>query len=173
MPPAANEILRWATPVHHFRRTATVRRRVRRQGRSRENDKLATWYISGNFDEEVFDDPYAFDVGRDPNPQMTFGPGGPHFCTGAHLARLEIEIVFEEMVKRVASFELDRHARAPAVELLQRHQADAAAAHSRLSAPPELAHGLQREVDVLGAGAEVDEADAQADLIVDESPAAR
>jgi cytochrome P450 len=105
LPLAANEILRWATPVHHFRRTATSD--VELGGKTiREDDKLATWYISGNFDEEVFDDPYTFDVGRDPNPQMTFGPGGPHFCTGAHLARLEIEIVFTEMVRRVASFEL-------------------------------------------------------------------
>ena len=105
LPLAANEILRWATPVHHFRRTATTE--VEFGGKTiRENDKLATWYISGNFDEDVFDDPYSFDVGRDPNPQMTFGPGGPHFCTGAHLARLEIEIVFTEMVRRVASFEL-------------------------------------------------------------------
>ncbi|HYH60829.1 MAG TPA: cytochrome P450 [Solirubrobacterales bacterium] len=104
MPLAANEILRWATPVHHFRRTATCDTEL--HGKTiRENDKLSTWYISGNFDEEVFDDPYSFDVGRDPNPQMTFGPGGPHFCTGAHLARLEIEIVFEEMVKRIAAFE--------------------------------------------------------------------
>ncbi len=105
LPLAANEILRWATPVHHFRRTATTE--VEFGGKTiRENDKLATWYISGNYDEEVFDRPYEFDVGRDPNPQMTFGPGGPHFCTGAHLARLEIEIVFTEMVRRVASFEL-------------------------------------------------------------------
>jgi cytochrome P450 len=104
MPKAANEILRWATPVHHFRRTATTD--IEFGGKEiKRNDKVATWYISGNFDEEVFDDPYAFDVGRDPNPQMTFGPGGPHFCTGAHLARLEIEIVFEEMLKRVAEFE--------------------------------------------------------------------
>jgi cytochrome P450 len=102
---AASEILRWATPVHHFRRTATSD--VEFGGKQiRQNDKLATWYISGNFDEEVFSDPHTFDVGRDPNPQMTFGPGGPHFCTGAHLARLEIRIVFEEMVRRVASFEL-------------------------------------------------------------------
>lgn len=102
---AANEILRWATPVHHFRRTASAD--VEFGGKQiSENDKLATWYISGNFDEAVFDDPYRFDVGRSPNPQMTFGPGGPHFCTGAHLARLEIEIVFEELVKRVAEFEL-------------------------------------------------------------------
>jgi cytochrome P450 len=105
LPLAANEILRWATPVHHFRRTATTE--VEFGDKTiRENDKLATWYISGNFDEEVFSEPYSFDVGRDPNPQMTFGPGGPHFCTGAHLARLEIEIVFTEMVKRVAKFEL-------------------------------------------------------------------
>jgi cytochrome P450 len=105
LPLAAGEILRWATPVHHFRRTAT--RDVEFGGKQiRENDKVATWYISGNYDDAVFDDPYRFDVGRDPNPEMTFGPGGPHFCTGAHLARLEIEIVFTEMVKRVARFEL-------------------------------------------------------------------
>jgi cytochrome P450 len=105
LPLAAGEILRWATPVHHFRRTAT--RDVEFGGKQiRENDKVATWYISGNYDDAVFDDPYTFDVGRDPNPEMTFGPGGPHFCTGAHLARLEIEIVFTEMVKRVARFEL-------------------------------------------------------------------
>lgn len=105
MPLAANEILRWATPVHHFRRTATTD--VELGGKEiKRMDKVALWYISGNFDEDVFDDPYSFDVGRDPNPQMTFGPGGPHFCTGAHLARLEIEIVFTELVNRVASFEL-------------------------------------------------------------------
>ena len=105
MPLAANEILRWATPVHHFRRTATTD--VEFGGKEiKQNDKVATWYISGNFDEDVFTDPLSFDVGRDPNPQMTFGPGGPHFCTGAHLARLEIQIVFEEMVRRVADFEL-------------------------------------------------------------------
>ena len=105
LPLAAGEVLRWATPVHHFRRTATSD--VEFGGKQiKEDDKLALWYISGNFDEEVFDRPYEFDVGRDPNPEMTFGPGGPHFCTGAHLARLEVEIVFTEMVKRVAKFEL-------------------------------------------------------------------
>ncbi len=102
---AASEILRWATPVHHFRRTATADVELRDK-QIREDDKLATWYISGNFDELVFEDPYRFDVGRDPNPQMTFGPGGPHFCTGAHLARLEVEIVFEELVRKVSEFEL-------------------------------------------------------------------
>jgi cytochrome P450 len=102
---AAGEILRWATPVHHFRRTAT---RDTELGGKRiaENDKVVTWFISGNFDDEVFDDPYRFDVGRHPNRQMTFGPGGPHFCTGAHLARLEIQIVFEELAARVGEIEL-------------------------------------------------------------------
>ncbi|MQA72803.1 MAG: cytochrome P450 [Solirubrobacterales bacterium] len=102
---AAGEILRWATPVHHFRRTATRDLELRGQ-RIQENDKLATWYISGNFDELVFDDPQRFDVGREPNPEMTFGPGGVHFCLGAYLARLEVEIVFAELVRRVAEFEL-------------------------------------------------------------------
>ncbi|MBA2239962.1 MAG: cytochrome P450 [Solirubrobacterales bacterium] len=102
---AADEILRWATPVHHFRRTATCD--VELGGKQiREDDKIATWFISGNFDDREFSDPMRFDVGRDPNPQMTFGPGGPHFCTGAHLARLEIQVVFEELLKRVRSFEL-------------------------------------------------------------------
>jgi cytochrome P450 len=105
MPPAADEILRWATPVHHFRRTAT--RDVELRGKTiRENDKIATWLISGNYDELVFEDPYRFDVGRSPNPHMTFGPGGPHFCTGAHLARLEVQLVFEQLVSRVRDFEL-------------------------------------------------------------------
>ena len=97
---AAGEILRWATPVHHFRRTATADIELGGK-RIRENDKVVTWFASGNFDSEVFEDPYRFDVGRNPNRQMTFGPGGPHFCTGAHLARLEIQIVFEELVDRV------------------------------------------------------------------------
>jgi cytochrome P450 len=104
-PLAAGEILRWATPVHHFRRTATTDTELNGK-QIREDDKVATWYISGNFDETVFDNPYRFEVGRDPNPEMTFGPGGVHFCTGAHLARLEVEIVFSELVRRVAEFEL-------------------------------------------------------------------
>jgi cytochrome P450 len=102
---AAGELLRWATPVHHFRRTATCDTELGGKQIS-ENDKVVTWFISGNFDEDVFDDPYTFDVGRNPNRQMTFGPGGPHFCTGAHLARLEIQIVFEELIDRVGAIEL-------------------------------------------------------------------
>lgn len=102
---AADEILRWATPVHHFRRTATCD--IELGGKViKENDKVTNWFISGNYDEAVFGDPQRFDVGRDPNPHVTFGPGGPHFCTGAHLARLEIRVVFEEIVRRVGDVEL-------------------------------------------------------------------
>jgi cytochrome P450 len=101
---ATEEILRWATPVMHFRRTAT-RDVVLRGQAIREGDKVVTWYISANRDEEVFPDPYRFDVTRTPNDHVTFGPGGPHFCLGAHLARLETRILFSELLPRLASIE--------------------------------------------------------------------
>jgi cytochrome P450 len=102
---AVEEILRWATPVLHFRRTAT--RDVELRGQPiKAGDKVVTWYISANRDEEFFPDPYRFDVGRTPNDHVTFGPGGPHFCLGAHLARLETKILFEELLPRIGSIEL-------------------------------------------------------------------
>jgi cytochrome P450 len=102
---AAEEMLRWATPIYYFRRTAT--RDVELQGvRIAAGDKVTTWLTSGNRDETVFDEPDAFDVGRDPNPQIAFGPGGIHHCLGAHLARLEIRITFEELLSRQVDFEL-------------------------------------------------------------------
>jgi cytochrome P450 len=101
----ADEILRWSSPVFHFRRTAT--RDVELRGRRiREGDKVVVWYVSANFDEEVFDEPFAFDVGRTPNPHITFGGGGPHFCLGAHLARLEVQVMFDQLVPRLGSMEL-------------------------------------------------------------------
>jgi cytochrome P450/nitrite reductase/ring-hydroxylating ferredoxin subunit len=97
VPTAADEILRWAHPVHHFRRTAT--RQVEAHGQAIEpGDKVVIWYASGNFDESKFSDPYRFDVAREPNRHLTFGLGGPHFCLGAHLARLEVRIWLEEMI---------------------------------------------------------------------------
>jgi cytochrome P450 len=106
MPKAADEMLRWATPVHHFRRTAT--RDVELGGKQiRTGDKVVTWFTSGNRDEEVFEEPDRFDVGRDPNPHLTFGPGGVHFCLGAHLARLEVRIVYEELAPRLHRFALN------------------------------------------------------------------
>ena len=102
---ATEELLRWASPVMHFRRTATADIELRGQ-LIKEGDKVVTWYISANRDEEVFPDPYRFDVTRKPNDHVTFGPGGPHFCLGAHLARLETKILFQEMIPRLNSIEL-------------------------------------------------------------------
>jgi cytochrome P450 len=106
IPVATEEILRWASPVMHFRRTAT--RDVELRGQHiKAGDKVVTWYISANRDETVFPDPYRFDVTRTPNDHVVFGPGGPHFCLGAHLARLETKILFQELLPRLASIELN------------------------------------------------------------------
>jgi len=102
--PAADEMLRWATPVHHFRRT-TTRDTVLADTEIPAGAKVTTWFVSGNRDEEVFEDPDAFDIARSPNKHMAFGPGGIHHCMGAHLARMEIRIVFEELLERVDGFE--------------------------------------------------------------------
>jgi cytochrome P450 len=100
----ADEMLRWATPVLHFRRTAT--RDVELRGRRiHEGDKVVVWYISANFDEEVFHDPYRFDVGRSPNRHVVFGGGGPHYCLGAHLAKLEVQVMFDMLLPRIADME--------------------------------------------------------------------
>ena len=102
---AADEMLRWATAVHYFRRTTT--RDTELAGTEiPAGSKVATWLTSGNRDETVFENPDAFDVGRQPNKHMAFGPGGIHHCLGAHLARLEVRVVFEEMLGRVEGFEL-------------------------------------------------------------------
>lgn len=102
---AAEEMLRWATAVHYFRRTTTEDTEL--TGKEiPEGAKVTTWLVSGNRDEEVFENPDTFDVSRNPNKHQAFGPGGIHHCLGAHLARLEIRIAFEEMLKRVEGFEL-------------------------------------------------------------------
>jgi cholest-4-en-3-one 26-monooxygenase len=97
---ATEEILRWATPVLFFRRNVT--RDIELHGKQiKEGDKVTLWYISGNRDEAVFDEPFRFDITRTPNPHIAFGGGGPHFCLGAQLARMEIHVLFEELAKRV------------------------------------------------------------------------
>jgi cholest-4-en-3-one 26-monooxygenase len=102
---AVEEIIRWATPVIRFRRTAT--RRFELHGvEIREGDPVVLFYSSANFDETVFDDPLRFDITRNPNPQVGFGGGGPHFCLGANLARLEIKVMFEELLAHTPSIEL-------------------------------------------------------------------
>jgi cytochrome P450 len=103
-PSAAEEMLRWATPVHHFRRTTTQDTELAGTAIP-AGAKVTTWFASGNRDETVFDDPDRFDVGRSPNKHMAFGPGGIHHCMGAHLARMELRIAFEELLKRVRSIE--------------------------------------------------------------------
>jgi cholest-4-en-3-one 26-monooxygenase len=103
--PAVEEILRWGTPVNNFRRTATGD--VELHGvHIAEGDAVAMFYASANRDEEVFDDPFRFDITRDPNPHVTFGGGGPHYCLGANLARLEMRILFEELSARAGSIAL-------------------------------------------------------------------
>lgn len=101
---ATEEILRWATPVMYFRRNVT--RDIELRGKTlKAGDKVAMWYISANRDEEFFPDPFRFDITRDPNPHIAFGGGGPHFCLGAQLARMEIRVLFEELVRRCPTIE--------------------------------------------------------------------
>ncbi len=102
---ASEEMLRWATPVHHFRRTAAVDTELGGT-EIKAGDKVTTWFVSGNRDETVFEEPDRFDIGRSPNPHMTFGPGGVHHCLGAHLAKLEIRITFEELLGRGVEIEM-------------------------------------------------------------------
>jgi cholest-4-en-3-one 26-monooxygenase len=90
---AADEIVRWATPVVAFQRTAKEDVEVNGQ-LIKKGDRVGLYYASANFDEEVFEDPYRFDIMRDPNPQLGFGGTGAHYCIGANLARLEINLIF-------------------------------------------------------------------------------
>ncbi|MSY41131.1 MAG: cytochrome P450, partial [Actinobacteria bacterium] len=99
IPWAVEEFLRMASPVHHFRRTA--RQAVALNGQEiKAGDKVVVWFGSGNRDEAVFKDPNLLDVKRLPNEHMSFGRGGPHMCLGNSLARLEIQIMFEDLLAR-------------------------------------------------------------------------
>lgn len=105
MSTAVEELLRWATPVFHFRRTAT--RDVELGGKLiKEGDKAVMWFASGNRDDAVFENPYAIDVHRSNVDHMTFGKGSPHLCLGNNLARLEIRLMFEELLPRIEDIEL-------------------------------------------------------------------
>jgi methyl-branched lipid omega-hydroxylase len=97
---AVEEIVRWATPVINFRRTAT-RDAVVGGAEISAGDKVVMFYNSANRDELAFPDPYRFDVRRTPNEHVGFGAGGPHFCLGANLARREITVMFEELFRRL------------------------------------------------------------------------
>ena len=104
LPVAIEEMIRWSTPIHHFRRTATRDTEIRGQ-KIRENDKVVVWYSSANRDEEVFENPFRFDIARTPNDHVSFG-FGRHFCLGANLARLEMRVVFETLLERGVEVEL-------------------------------------------------------------------
>jgi len=100
---AVEELLRWASPVYHFRRTAT--RDVELHGQQiKAGDKVVIWFASGNRDASVFADPYRLDLTRFPNDHMSFGKG-PHSCLGSNLARMEVRIMFETLLPRLASIE--------------------------------------------------------------------
>ncbi|ORA18841.1 cytochrome P450 [Mycobacterium asiaticum] len=104
MPTAVEEMIRWTTPVKEFMRTATADTTVRGVDIA-EGESVYLAYVSGNRDEEVFDDPFRFDAGRDPNRHLAFGHG-VHFCLGAALARMEIGSLYRELLPRLESIEL-------------------------------------------------------------------
>jgi cholest-4-en-3-one 26-monooxygenase len=100
LPSAVEEMLRFVTPVMNFRRTA-MGDVVLSDTAIAEGDKVVFFHASANRDEEVFADPDTFDIARDPNPHIAFGGGGPHFCLGANLARMEIRVMFEHLLDRM------------------------------------------------------------------------
>jgi cytochrome P450 len=104
-PTAVEEIVRWSTPVIHFRRTAVRDTEVGGQ-RVAAGEKVVMFYNSANRDERAFPDPFRFDVTRAPNEHVGFGAGGPHFCLGANLARREIKVMFEELFRRLPDIEV-------------------------------------------------------------------
>jgi cholest-4-en-3-one 26-monooxygenase len=106
IPTAAEEIVRWVSPVNLFRRTATRDTEIGGQAIA-EGDKVVVFYASGNRDESVFATPQEFDVARDPNPHVGFGGGGPHFCLGRHLAALELRVLLQTLAERMPDIELD------------------------------------------------------------------
>jgi cytochrome P450 len=101
---AVEEIVRWTSPVIQFARTATQDTEVRGQ-KIQAGESVCLFYPSANRDEEVFDEPFKFDVGRNPNPHLAFGIG-EHFCLGANLARLELEVIFRNLARRLEHAEL-------------------------------------------------------------------
>jgi cholest-4-en-3-one 26-monooxygenase len=104
MPTAVEEMLRTVTSVMHFERTATEDTELRGQ-RIAEGEKVCMWYVAANRDPDVFPHADRYDAGRQPNPHLAFGGGGPHFCLGASLARQEIRALFSELLSRYPDIE--------------------------------------------------------------------
>jgi len=101
-----DEVVRWATPVLHFRRQCVQDYEL--DGvQMKAGDKVVMWHIAANRDPRAFDDPWTFDIERSPNEHVGFGGGGPHFCLGANLARMEIKLMFREFARRLPDIHLD------------------------------------------------------------------
>jgi len=101
---AIEEMLRFASPVSHFKRTVMHDTEIRGQ-KLRAGERVVLFYGSANRDEDVFDRPAEFDIGRDPNPHVAFGAGGPHLCLGMHVARVELAVMFRELLTRMPHIE--------------------------------------------------------------------
>jgi cholest-4-en-3-one 26-monooxygenase len=97
---AVDEIVRWATPVHCFQRTALTDVEIG-DVTIREGQRAGLFYSSANFDDSVFDRPFEFNILRNPNPHLSFGGNGAHFCIGANLARMEIKLIFNELADQI------------------------------------------------------------------------
>jgi cholest-4-en-3-one 26-monooxygenase len=106
MPKAVEEMLRYVTPVMNFRRQTTKPTELRGQ-KIGADEKVVFFHTSGNRDEDIFENPHVFDITRSPNPHMAFGGGGPHFCLGANLARMEIRVMFEHLLDRLPDMRQD------------------------------------------------------------------
>jgi cholest-4-en-3-one 26-monooxygenase len=100
-----DEVLRWASPAVVLQRTATEDVMVGEQ-LVRRGERVGLYFASANFDEQVFDDPELFDIGRTSNPHVTFGAGGSHFCIGANLSRLELRVMFDVLADELADVRL-------------------------------------------------------------------
>ena len=100
----ADEFIRLASPTMHFRRTATEDFQLHNKT-IKQGDKVLLWFVSGSRDETVFDKPHEVNLARKPNRHLAFGQGGPHVCLGIHLARMEVRIVLQELIKRISHIE--------------------------------------------------------------------
>jgi cholest-4-en-3-one 26-monooxygenase len=106
LPTAVDEMLRFVTPVMNFRRTAKVDTELSGT-KIAAGDKVVFFHASANRDEDIFTDPDTFDIGRDPNPHIAFGGGGPHFCLGTNLARMEIRVMYKHLLDRMPDIRQD------------------------------------------------------------------
>ena len=120
------EFLRWGTSIHNFRRTATVDTEVR--GRQiKAGDKVVVYYMSANYDEDVFDEPNKFNILRNPNPHLGFGGNGTHHCIGANLARMEIALMFDaiaDVIPDIAKISDPTRVRSPWLNGLKTFEVD-------------------------------------------------